>query len=402
MAAAENLDTNESDNQGGDKDDNQPAALREIIENTYDAAVASETETNPEDQGQSAGAPDDTDGAAADDEAGKAATADADKDTSAAAGDADSGADPENKATEADQAAAADDKTAYPEHWDQSMRDDFDKLEKPMQDFVIGRINDMEADYTRKRQADSDIIKTYEPVQQMMVAFQPLMQATGWSQADLIRRWAAAESQLATNPHQTIKQLAEHYGVDLTDLAYGGQYENDNQGGQTQGGDTNTGQQPASVTQDPGFQQLANTVNTMQANTQRQALDAFADQTNDDGSKAHPYFDEVINDIMLEFQLDRSQGKQPELPDLYERACWRNTSVRQKMLEAQQKAASEDDKAAAEAAAKKANDEARSKAEQASKAGKSVDGDPSGGTAETKTQHKTLRSAVAAAYDEHS
>ena len=72
------------------------------------------------------------------------------------------------KEGDTDDKPIVEDKIEYPEHWDKTTKDDFDKLPESMQKFVVGRVKDMEADYTRKRQADSDVVRTYEPVRQIM------------------------------------------------------------------------------------------------------------------------------------------------------------------------------------------------------------------------------------------
>lgn len=358
-----------------DQDENQNDSLRDIIEASFDAAEAtSDDDTTSIDESQDTAGDDDEvitqDDLTSGDEAAAAAEAEKTDLTS------------DLEASDEDEKQEIEDKIDYPEHWDKTTKESFDGLPKDQQQFVVGRIKDMEADYTRKRQADTDFRRSYEPIDQIMTPFKQDLQKAGINESELIRRWAVAENHLNTNPHQAIKQIATHYGVDLTQLAYGGEH-------------FETTPQTDPVVQNLQTQvgELQNTISTQQSNDNLKTIESFAAETDESGTKKHPYFDDVVEDVMLELQIDRQQGKQSDLGTLYERACYRNTSVRQKLIEAQQKAATDESKAAAKEAADKANANARLKAEQAKKAGKSVVGDP-GGAAQAKKQHESIRSAV--------
>ena len=373
--------TESADTEIEQNNDTETENLRELLEASFDAAEAT-ADTKIEA----------TDGEPGDDEVITGDDLTTGDEAAAAEQEAAETGDTETQDLEAsdDTTAGADDKIEYPEHWDKATKDSFDELPKAQQEFVVSRIKSMEADYTKKRQADSDIIKAYEPVAQIMAPFKQDLQQAGISEGELIRRWAVAENHLNTNPHAAIKQIANHYNVDLTTLAYGGEHYSE---------------APAV---DPVVQNLTSqvaglqqTISTQQAEQQLASINAFADAADDQGNKAHPYFDEVLQDVMLEVQIDRQQGKQPDLSAAYERACYRNTSVREKMLAAQRDAATDETKAAANAAAAKKTQEARLKAEQAKKAGKSVVGDP-GGQVEAKVKHGNVRSALDDAWNANS
>ncbi len=117
-----------------------------------------------------------------------------------------------------------------------------------------------------------------------------------------------------------------------------------------------------------------------QAELQRQQtqLNDFVSQKNGDGTLAHPHFGDVEQEMVRLAQADVQAGKQPDLKDLYDRACWSNPAVRARLIEAQR--VSE-----AEAARKKRN------------AGSSVSGAGSQGR---QDQPKDLRAALSEAYDQ--
>ena len=340
-----------------------------------DALEADDTETVVDDAPADPIVPEDTDGTpgdgepepAADTETGETDEPDTETDTDTSL--------QEETETEA--------QVAYPEYWDKAHEAEFKELSPNMQKFMIDRHNEMTADYTRKTQETAEFKREYEPVHNMMRAFEPAMRSQGIGPGEMIRRWAVVESQLNSQPEVVIKQLAAHYGVDLQEAAYAqDSVQTHNQG--YNGGHV-----------DPKVQSLEAQVHNLQTNSNLAIVNAFAGEKDEQGQLAHPHFDDVLDDMMNDMRAAQAMGQQPALKDLYENACWKNTSVREKMLAAQSSVAtSEDQKAEAE---KKAQ-EARQKAARARKAAQSVSGD-AGSSVETKPQYATIEEAAAAAYD---
>ncbi|MYH58537.1 MAG: hypothetical protein F4145_11200 [Boseongicola sp. SB0675_bin_26] len=110
---------------------------------------------------------------------------------------------------------------------------------------------------------------------------------------------------------------------------------------------------------------------------QQNTINDFMTAKNEDGTLAHPFFSDVEHEMTRLAQADHAAGKQPDIRDLYERACWSNPAVRAKLLEAE-------DRAKAEAARRKRN------------AGSSVSG---AGSPRTE-QPKDLKAALSEAYDQ--
>ena len=246
----------------------------------------------------------------------------------------------------------------------------------------------MEADYTRKTMEVADLRRDYEGVDQTMKAFEPMIQQTGITKGEMIRRWAAAESHLNTQPIQAIKTLAAHYNVDLAALA---------ENGEAQFNDT-PGYNAGQIT--PEVQSLQTQVNNLETHNNQIAVDSFANKLDDKGGQAHPYFDELIPDIMNAMQSANAMGRYPDLSELYEQACWTNTSVREKMITAQTSSPTSPSTEQKAQADKVAN-EARQKAAKAKNASKSVSGD-AGSAVEPKPVYNTVEEAAKAAYDKHS
>lgn len=273
----------------------------------------------------------------------------------------------------------------YPQHWDQAHKAEFEALPPESQRFLLDRHKSMEADYTKKNMETADLRREYEPVDQMMRAFTPMMQQTGIGPGELIRRWAQAESYLNSQPEQAIKQLANHYGVDLAAIAF------DSPAQQQQ-----APQAGESGYQDPQVQSLQSQVHNLSAQQNLQVINAFADEVGQDGQKLRPYFDEVAQTISQDLHAARMLGLQPSLQELYDQACWKTASVREKMIAAQGQQKQVDTQQRADQAA----EEARKKAAQARAANKSITGD-AGSNAEPKPKFDTIEEAAAAAFDKH-
>lgn len=278
-----------------------------------------------------------------------------------------------------------------PGHWDPQFKEDFDKLPPNAKQFLVNRHKDMEADYTRKRQSDADAMREFEPVRQIMAPFRQQLQANNMSEAQLIMNWARAENQLNTDPVGAIKRIADYYGVDLAEAAalpaaYTGQQPSGNPNGYQA--------DPVIQNLTHQVQSLSQTITGQQAAAAGQQIDAFADQKDDKGQPLHPYFDDVIQDMMQLAQLDKSQGKQPQIDDLYERACWMNTAIREKLVTANAQAEAQRLKA------EQAAEAARLQAAKSRNAASSVTGDPSGAVTDPPKQYGSLREQLSEQYDE--
>lgn len=117
------------------------------------------------------------------------------------------------------------------------------------------------------------------------------------------------------------------------------------------------------------------------------AIQAFSEEKTDAGELAHPYFDDVFDDMVRLAAGDRAQGRTPDLKDLYERAAWSNPTTREKMMASQRTTA----------AASETREQRTQKVEAKKKAGASVTGSPSGRT--NDRQADTVREAVTAAME---
>ena len=246
-------------------------------------------------------------------------------------------------------------KLSAPEHWSKEHKETFASLAPEAQTFLLERHKAMEGDYTRKSMEVAEIRKNYEPIEQIFATYQADLKAQGITPAEVINRWASVDRFLAEHPAEGIQWLAQSYNIDLGQLV----------------------EQPVN----PELMQLRQEIHALKGSmsqraqqeqwskqqTYTQQIESFSTETDEAGNPAHPYFESVVEDMVILAQAEQAAGRTPELKALYERAIWSNPEVRERML-SDQKAEQ----------ARKADQEARAKAAKAKKAGKSVSGSPTG------------------------
>ena len=295
-----------------------------------------------------------------------------------------------------------DDKTASastnepPARWSASAKAMF-KLQTPeAQAFLLDRAKELEADYTKKTQANADLKKEYEPVQQLFAPYIDVLKQKGLTPQTVIRRWAYVETALANGKGvDIIDGIVKSYGIDKGQLAQrlgftstpSGQASTDQPGTQPRQGEAPTDEQllerlQAKIAESfaPKFAKIDQWETNQQtaarhAAQQRESaveteISNFKSAVDDKGDLLHPYYDEV-EPAMIALAQSHVAAKQPlpKINELYDMAVWANPSTRQALLATQ--------KAAQEA---KANEEARAKAASARRAASSVTGDPGPGT----------------------
>lgn len=266
-----------------------------------------------------------------------------------------------------------------PDHWAEADKQAFSKASPEVKEWALRRDKEMTADYTRKTQEIAEFRKHWQPLHDM---FSPYI-SQGVQVAPLIQGWAQVAQHLQQNPKEALLQLAKQHNVDLTPQ---------------QADDIWSNEQPQNVN-DPRVADLQKRVETLTGHLQQRDqmeqqtrlktfendIQQFAQQKTESGDPAHPYFDELLNDMVTMARAMQAQGMKPELKDLYEKALWANPSTREKHTAAQQKAA-----------AKAAEQEAIAKAKKAKQASKSVGGSPGAGKLE---QRMSLRDMIESQFD---
>jgi hypothetical protein len=284
--------------------------------------------------------------------------------------------------------------------WSQADRDALAAAPQSVQELVVRRHREMEADHTRKTQEIASFRKDYEPIDQLLAPHADAMRERGFTKASLVRAWYDVERGLMAGGDiaaQLVAGIAKNYNLDRGAIAR----------------HLGLTAPSASPTEPPSPQAPANAPNLppeieqrlsrydqfiqqqQQTEQQRQVaayndaanrvmtdIEKFAAETDSSGALQHPHFRDVENQMAVLAQVARASGNSvPHLSELYEQAVWANPSTREK-LQAAAVASQEAQRAEAD---KQRQQEARAKAERATKAAKSTTGAPPSGPVRGKS-----------------
>jgi hypothetical protein len=268
------------------------------------------------------------------------------------------------------------------------------KLQSPeAQDFLLRKVNALDAEYTKKTMAVADLKRDYEPIQKLFDPYTDVLKQKGLTPATVVQRWADVETKLANGQGlDIVAGIIQGYNIDKAQLAQ-------RLGLSGAAAPAADQQQHQAAGEDPSAQLLAQLQqNLMQAfapklakidqweQTQQQThlaaaqqreaeietrITSFKSAADEKGNLLHPYFEEVEQDMIALAQSYMAMKRPlPELDALYDQAVYANPSTRQALLATQ--------KAAQDA---KAAEEARAKAASARRAASSVTGAPGSGQA---------------------
>lgn len=253
-----------------------------------------------------------------------------------------------------------------PEHWDESHKENFNGWPPEVKEQYMERHKEMEGRMTQGLQEVAEIKNDFGD---FYTQFAPMKAnlPPDVSPSQYLTNLTNADIMLSQDPMGGIQKIAQMYGIDL------GQAEQ-----------TEVDPQIASLRQElntltQNITQRDQSAATERQNTAVQNIQDFAEAKDADGKSSHPYFDEVVNDLVTLAYAERQQGREPDLNKLYETAIWANPQVRDKMLSSQRKA--EETKRAADS---------RDKANKAKKASKSV----RGSTASAPTTGLSVREEI--------
>jgi hypothetical protein len=275
-----------------------------------------------------------------------------------------------------------------PANWSETDKAAFKTLPTEAQSILLKRHGDMESDYTRKTQAIAAFRRDYEPVQQMMAPFEQQIRNAGFTPATLIQAWAKVERDLTEGRGlNVVRDLVTNYRIDKAALARELGLAAPAAGVDPPpppNGQNGVGHIPPEVVQtlqqlqqrQSQFDQFLTTQQQQRYNEEARrvetAVTAFRDAKDASGNLLHPHYVDLEDDMIAFLTAARSQGQEPTLDELYDKAVYSNPSTRAKVLESQRAA----ETAQRTAAETKARDEARAKAEKARRAGSSVTGQP--------------------------
>ena len=259
--------------------------------------------------------------------------------------------------------------------WKAKEQEWFRAQPKETKQWLVNLAKRSDADYQQKMQE-------LAPLSQVQTKWSNYFAQMGLDGAQAFDALVTADYQLrAAQPEQRkqlFAHLAQSYGVDLSPPA--------------------DGEEPLPL--DPNVQalqqQVAQLTQQLQGNQQAayqsreteisSDIEAFKSAKGEDGSLAHPYFDEVEPDMARLAQFEIQSGRQPTVADLYATAVLINPEVKAKVESAE--------RAAAE---KKLKAEQAEKVKKAERANGSIAGR---GTEAPEEQPKTAEEAARRAYEQ--
>ena len=129
--------------------------------------------------------------------------------------DADAEATPDTDAPESE-GEPEPDALAAPKTWPNEHREAFENLPEDQQNFMLQREQERDAAFTRKTTELAVQRREVEGVAGVLAPYQEQMRANGISQAEYVSRLMTYDNALRQNPQAAIGQLAQHYGVNLS------------------------------------------------------------------------------------------------------------------------------------------------------------------------------------------
>lgn len=227
------------------------------------------------------------------------------------------------------------------------------------------------------------LLQSLEPLEQLIAPRREAWRINGWTEDQAVGQLFALSDYATRDPAGFIQYFANQSGIDLEDLVFG---EDENPV------DPNVAALQEQVAQMQ--QMLHGNVQQQQQQQHGQVVNqvlAFLDETNENGELLRPYASDIGNDYLEFIRIERERNPGADmrtvLQKAYDRACWANDSVREKMQ-------------AASAAAAKA-EQLRQAAERANKARSAgvspASGTPSSSAAVSSPASGNLRETIRAA-----
>ena len=196
-----------------------------------------------------------------------------------------------------------------PKSYTKEYQDTFKTLSPDWRKYLIEREKQVERGFSEK----NNRIESYKWADNAFNSRQERMAKLGFQKAqDYIEHMTAIDDALELNPAETIKALANAYGVNF---------------GEPTNSDTEVQRQIATMQQEmQSYRDFIKNQQQMQANNE---FNAFINAKDEAGNPKHPYFEEVKADMSNLL----AQGRARNFEEAYNAAIWTNEAVRQKLIE---------------------------------------------------------------------
>jgi hypothetical protein len=196
-----------------------------------------------------------------------------------------------------------------PKSYTKEYQDTFKTLSPDWRKYLIEREKQVERGFSEK----NNRIESYKWADNAFNSRQERMAKLGFQKAqDYIEHMTAIDDALELNPAETIKALANAYGVNF---------------GETTNSDTEVQRQIATMQQE--MQSYRDFIKNQQQQQANNEFNAFINAKDEAGNPKHPYFEDVKADMSNLL----AQGRARNFEEAYNAAIWANEAVRQKLIE---------------------------------------------------------------------
>jgi len=237
-----------------------------------------------------------------------------------------------------------------PARWTKKQKEWFNGLDKNFQRQLIDNDKNIQADYTRKMQEIGQERQRYQGLEEVLSPRREMWQRAGMTDQQALQSIMSYWDLANRDPHQFIQVVAQERGIDLAqfyqptpqDIArYMAEYGDEGEAATSHA-------VPAQVQQrldelayqnqqlSQYVQQLGGTLNQQQTREMQEvqqsansALAQFQAETDESGNPAHPFLDEVRQDMSALLRA----GQANDLKEAYERAVWGRSDLRERLLE---------------------------------------------------------------------
>ena len=215
-----------------------------------------------------------------------------------------------------------------PEHWPTEERETFDALPEEAKPFVLTQGERLHAHHQKRVEelsSEREALNRLTPLDQELAPYREQLKLQGVNEADVVKQLMAVRTSLQTAPVETIKWLAQSYGVNLDNL-------NDETLVDPTETRLNAVEQQVQNVQQTNTQAIQKQSYDIARQSAQTQIDTFAEAKNEDGTLKHPHYEDVLETMTTITRADHAEGKAVELDDVYQRACWMHESTRGKLL----------------------------------------------------------------------
>ena len=277
----------------------------------------------------------------------------------------------------------------FPQSWSAQDREVFKALPEPARNTILRREKELLADYTRKTGQAAQIMRRYAPIESVIAPHEESWRLSGHTPEQVLGQLVSAQKRLDSNPIEGISIIMQSYGVTPQDLI-----------DQVGAGSAQNLPELHSVKEE--LRQLRETLSQRQqyeAQSQQQSrieqVANFANEKDAQGNLLRPHFESVSP--IVERLVGPLAKQQPGVPlptilqQAYDQAVWANPQTRESLLQKER-----------ETKQQTQIEEQKRKAEQAKKAGVSINGTPGGGnTNGAAAPTGSVRDTILWAYNLH-